>query len=753
MGLVQRPNGSLVQADFFLNSGGLNITDSPFMVQTGQATAGYNYEYLATGGITKRNGNTILNATPDAQLRSLGYFMYNNAANSKTMLRAAGTKLQTFNPTNGVTSNVNTDTSSPTSDVFAANTTVPVPFSQFNTPLNDIAWFAGGQQGNGVIHGYIGPTMTVNGTIAPTGALTLTTSASPFTVTTGNITTGSSIITGVASTTNVVPGVLVTGTGIPTGAIVLAVSGSNVTMNFNATATTTTLPISFYGALPDANQFWYAISYVKTSTGAESNASIDTSIVTGTSGLGTGGGNTVTVGLTSLTNKDTTLYSAINIYHASVSGSEGFTIGDLAGTVPISATSFTDYGLVFGTSQPVPRDGNTLLDNSTLPAISQINAITHWKNRLVVAEGSTVYLSDINKSESWPSLNFINVPSGGAITALGVISYITPATSAPDEILVIFKERELWMLIGTSIADWSLQIVDTVGCVAQPLLVFANGFLFWLDYRGIYCWDGSGKPIYISRLIEYDFGPNGDLTQSSFLIGNAAFFRKQNEVIWYLTSNTLGEQMLAVKLDLRLSLPIIQQNMAGRMSEAVFIKDSVAQPVYACHSALPSFSGTFLNEVFFGGDASGNILSLYQNGSGDGAVAVPFTFRTKIEDFQLIGTAKRYHKIIVWCRQSTTANLTVRYWVNYKTDDQHSTQQVQQVGTQVTVPIWDVATWDGPYYDTNTFTYAPLTFNLGNPTIGIEGDALTIEFQQEDFGAPMIIAGYSVLYSIAGLRK
>lgn len=754
MSLVQRPQGTgLIQADFFLNSGGLNITDSPFMVQTGQAIAGYNYEYLATGGITKRNGNTPLNASADAQLRSLGYFMYNNPANNKTMLRAAGIKLQTFVPTTGVTTNVTDDTVTAGSTPFEVNTTQPVVFSQFNTAAESIAWFAGGGQGNGIINGYVGPHYTVNGVNMPTGVITATTSDAPFLTTTGNIVSGSNIITGLASTTNLFLGALVVGTGIPTGAVVVDLSGSTATLNFNATATATAVALAFSGALPDATQFWYAVSFVKNSTTAEGNASLDLSVVTGASGLGTAGGNTVTLDLSGITNVDTTLYSSINIYRASVSGVSGFTIGDLAGTVPIGTTTFTDYGAIFGTALPVPRNGNQILDNSQLPTTSQINVITKWKNRLVLAEGSTVYLSDINKSESWPSLNFINVPSGGPITALGIISYITPVTASPDEVLVIFKERELWILVGTDLTNWSLQLVDYVGCVTQPLLVFANGFLFWLDYRGFYCWDGSGKPIYISRLIEYDFGPNGDLTQTSFELGCGAFFRKQNEIIWYLTSNTLGEQKLALKLDLRLSLPIIQQNFQGRMSEAVFIKDSISQPIYACHSALPSFSGTFLNEVFFGGDESGFIYSLLQNGSGDGTDAIPFTFRTKIEDFQLIGTAKRYHKVIVWCRQSTTANLTLKYWVNYKTDDQHASQQIQQVGTQVTVPIWDVATWDGPYFDTNTFTYAPLTFNLGNPTIGIEGDALTLEFQQEDFGAPMIIAGYSVIYSIAGLRK
>lgn len=752
MPVTQRPNGNFIQADFFYNAGGLNNTDTPFQVQQGQAISGYNYEYLYTGGITKRNGNTQVNAVADTQLRTLGLYMYQDELNTKTPLRAAGIKLQSFIPTTGVTTNITDDTTAAGSTPFQVNTTQPVVFSQFNTAQSSIAWFAGGGQGNGILNGYVGPHYTENGVAMPTGAITATTSDAPFLTTTGVLTSGSNIIASVASLTNVFIGSPIVGTGIPAGATVSSIVGSSVYMNFNATASGSQT-ITFSGALPDSTQFWYAVSFVKKSTTAEGNAALDLSVVTGASGLAATGGNTVTLDLSGITNIDTSLYSSINIYRASVDGDQGFTIGDLAGTIAIGTTIFTDYGFVFGTAQPVPRNGNQFLDNSQLPTTNQCNVLTKWKNRLITAEGSTIYLSDLNKSESWPSLNFIQVPSGGPITALATISYITPVTSSPDEVLAIFKERELWILIGSSLTDWSLQLVDYTGCINQPMLVLAQGYLFFLDYRGIYCWDGTNKPIYISRLIEYDWGPNGDLDQSNFILGCATFFRKQNEVIWYLTSNTLGLQKLALKLDLRLSLPVVQQNMYSRIAEAKFIKDSIAQPMYAAYSCLPTFSGTFLNEVMFGGDISGFIYSLFQNGSGDVDQGIPFTFRTKTEDFGMIGSAKRFHKVIVWVRQSTTANLTLKYWVSYQTDDQHSAQQIQQVGTQVTVPIWDVATWDGPYYDTNTFTYTPLVFNLGNPTIGMEGDALTLEFQQEDFGAPMVIAGYSVLYSLSGLRK
>lgn len=744
----QKKQGSLIQADFFNNSGGLNITDSPFQVKNGQAVAGYNYEYLATGGITKRQGHTILNSAPDSQLRSLGFHNYFTPGNVKTQLRMAGTRLQTVNPLSGVTTSVISDQATPASDLFT--TTQPVVTSQFTTPTMCVAWMAGGGQASATINGYYGTKFTANGADTPVGTLSTTTSTTAVATATGTLSSGSNTVTGLGSTTGIIPGLLVSGTGIPGSTYVSTVTGTTITLTSNATVSGSE-SLQFHGSLPDSTVYFYAISLVKTATNAESNAVLDVIATTGVSGFGVAGGNTVTVSWT-LTGLDTTKYSMINIYRASVDGSIGFTIGDLAGSVVATATSFVDEGIIQLTAQPVPRAFNTLLDNSALPAGSY-NVLTTWKSRLVTATGSTVWLSDLNKPESWPQQNFITVASGGPITALAIISYITPTTAVTDELLVIFKEREIWVIAGTDSTDWALKFVDFTGTVAQPLVVLANGFLFWVDYRGVFLWDGSDKPIYISRLIEYDFSINGDLDLSKLALGCGSFYRKQNEIIWFLSSSSLGEQLLTYKLDLRLSLPNVQQNLEGRVAEAVFIKDSLSYPVYATYSALPNFSGTFLTETLYAGDAAGNIFTMFSNGTGDGPNPIKFTHRTKIQDFGSIGTAKRFHKVIVWCRQSTTANITLKYFVSYQTDDAHSAVQSLPVTTQVTAPLWDEATWDSAYWDLNIITYTPVVFNLGNPSIGIEGDALTLEFQQQDLGAPMIIAGYSILYSITGLRK
>lgn len=679
-----RQQDNVIQADFFDLFGGLNITDSPFKVQNTQATDGYNFEYLATGGINKRNGHTILNSTPDTQLQSLGFGLWQSSTASittKQTLRAAGYYLQEFNTSTGVTAITPSDTGATT--LFTSSS--PVVFSPFCTSALSLDWFAGGGRSGGLAGYYQDPNAggrwTVNGMRTPGGSFTA------------------------------------------------AAGGAD-------------------GTIP-AGGYRYAVSLVKSQTQAESNASLDVLVTISAN-------QHVTLTFSSLTDPNSNAAS-FNIYRSNISGVSEFTIGDLIATLTYPTTSYTDTGTVQGTQDPVPRAGNTLLDNSVLTTSNTYIPLTTFKRRLVTTAGSTVFLSDLDKPESWPVFNEIVIPTSGNITAVGIISFNTPTTSNTDEFLAVFKERELWMISGdaltgdaaTGIMPWTLKFVDYVGCPTQPLLVNANGFLFWVDYRGAFLWDGSGKPIYISRLIEADFGELGDIDRSNLTLGCGAFYHKQNQVLWFLSSLAQGVQKLALKLDLRLTLPNVGAALAGRTLEGKFTRDTMTYPVYAAASTLPTY-----DEILYAGDNAGNILKLFNNlGSVDGSTAIQFRYRTRPEEFGFFGLTKRFLKVIVWCKETTIDQLTLNYWVSYRTDDAIKATQGSQIADRVTSGIWDQSYWDQSYWDQVLTTYVPVVFNLGNNTIGTEGDCLMLEFQQNDSAAPVTIGGFSVLFSTLGVRK
>lgn len=661
--------GKFLQADFFDNAGGLNLSDSPFRVKDNQHILGYNVDLSFTGAFGKRNGHTRLNASPDAQLKSWAINTHTTASGTKTVVRCAGTKLQTVNTSTWACSNVAEDTVSAGTTFFNTASTTPVQLIQFNTAAANVLWAAGA--GASAIYGYTGTNVTKNGADVATGSFTAT-----------RVALGSGVWAG-------------TGT------------------------------------------YFYAIALRKLGTQQISNAGLDTSatvtVVT----------DKVTLDFSSLTSLDTTKYDKIYIYRSSVGGASAFTTGDLVAIVNSSTTTYDDTGAYTATSQNVPRAGNTNLDNSVLPS-GTYTSLTSFKRRLVTATGSTLYLSDLNKPEAWPTTNTITVPSGGPITAVASIYYASPSTAATDELLVVFKERECWVVTGSNSSDWSLKFVDAVGCLSQPSLVWANTFLCWPDYRGFYIWDGTEKPIYISRPMEFQFSLQGTLDRSKLGQCVGTFFRKDGHVIWVVSDSQLGDQKYQIKLDLRLTLPQVESTAQGRFMDGCFTQDSTGFALYAAASCLPTY-----DEVVLAGDDAGYLYSLYDNIAGDPDNTWPFSYRTRPLDLGSMLTTKRIQKVIVWVKETTTDSLTLNYWMTYRTTGSLQQTRTQPVATTVSSAIWDQGYWDQAFWDVSPSTYNPVVFNFPE---GAEGEALTLEFVQNTYGAQIVICGFSVIYSVSGLR-
>jgi hypothetical protein len=675
-------NGAFKQADFFENIGGLNLSDSPFKVKENQAVGGQNYTYTQTGAIRKRRGHSKLNSSADAQLQSLGLLLRNTTSGTKSVIRAAGTKLQLVDTSVATFTNLTDDTAAASSAFLTSGSTQTVVGSQFNNASADILWCAGG---------------------------------------------GMSSLYGVYSTSKVTAN----GSATPTGSISPAAAGTG-------------------GTFASTGYYRYAVALRKLGTQALSNCDLDKEVnVTATT-------QTVTVTLT-LTSVDVTKYDAVYLYRSAVSattlGNVAFTTGDLVSITSITSgvpASIADTGTYTTTAGNVPRASSVTLDNSVLPS-GTYKTLTTFKRRLVTATGTTLYLSDLNKSESWPATNTIVIPSGGPITALGVISFTTVGSNTIDEVLVIFKEREVWVLTGTSYSDWVLKFIDNTGCPTQSLLVTANGFMTWLDYRGFYIWDGTGKPVYASRLIEALFAADGDLDKGKLTYGTGQFYMKQNSVIWALPHKTYGTQKFYVKMDLRLTLPSVEASLAGRMLEAVFLEDSTSWGSYAMLSYLPSTS----EEVLLLGDDAGYLYTGFAAES-DASAAFSMAYATPFLAMGNPNIIKRFNTVIVWVEELGTYNLTMDFWTDFKgASNNRSTRAlpISSVGNS-TVALWDVAYWDTAYWDTYTPKIKPLYFQLNSDSINnSEGTALKLQFRQEGANQPVTVVGYSVLYNETGLKR
>ncbi len=647
------------------NSAGLNISDSPLTIKDEQATGqSYNYDYSRTGAISKVLAPGLINTVADTQLKSLGLHVHHSVTTDvRTVIRAAGTKIQTFDTSTAVFTNLSEDTLVSNSDFLTSGSTQPVVGAQFNSASVTQLWLAGG--GMSGIYGYNGTNITKNGTVAPTGAIT------PV--------LGSSADGGIWTTTGT---------------------------------------------------YFYSVLFRKLGTQAQGNAALDVSITVDDTT------KKVTIGLTGITNNDTTKYDKIYLYRSAVSGVSEFTSGDLVAIIASTATSYVDNGDSLLDAQVVPRAVNTT-DNSML-ATGTYKHLVPFKRRLVTCLNSTVYLSDQNKPESWPTVNTFTIPSGGPITGLGVIGYNSPFTTGADEYLVIFKETETWVFTGTDTDDWELKFVDQVGCIGQSYIVALNGYISWMDYRGVYLWDGHGKPIYASRPIEALFAEDGDLDKTKMMIGWGRYFPKLNQIIWCVSHRTKGEQKILVKMDVRLTVPQIAQGLDTRVIEGVFILDSNTTSFYSG----ATYRASNYDERLIIGDDAGYVYTAFSSASG----AVAFDYETRPLDMGAPAVMKRFNRILVWVERLTDNDLTCNYWVDYRnrSEDKSTVRATMAPRKGAAAALWDVAIWDTSYWDDYLVDIDVIEFHVHSNENNGEGTTLKLQFEQLEASAPVRIHGFAV---------
>lgn len=510
-------------------------------------------------------------------------------------------------------------------------------------------------------------------------------------------------------------------------------TGTNITKNGASTPTgsiTTVVNTAAGGTFTAAGIYYYAVQYRKLGTQAFSNVALDQIATTVNTD------DTVTVSWT-LTNNDTTLYDQIWVYRSAVGGSSAFTTGSLIAKLASTATSYIDTGTSIADSQNIARAGNTILDNSPLPT-GTYKYITSFKRRLVTCIDSTIYISDLNKPESWPLVNTITIPSGGPITGLSVIGAPSEYTTGAEEYLCIWKERELWVITGSSVSDWALIFVDKTGCAGQSLVVSFNGFVAWLTYNGIYIWDGRGRPSRISRPINAAFDVDGDLDTSKLSQGYACQYDKGNQVIWRVSSRLKGVNRLSIKMDTRLTSLAAAENLQNPEMDGVFLFDTDTNSYYSVCSFRPSS----LEEQIIAGDDTGSVYQMFVSPTN----AVAFDYETKPMDMGAPNVLKYFTKVVAYVERITNNDLTLNYWADYRTRDEYkSTLKVPLSPAKGTAPgLWDIALWDQAFWDDYSPDISPIEFNLHSNENNTEGISLKLRFEQLEASVPVRIHGFAI---------
>jgi hypothetical protein len=160
----------------------------------------------------------------------------------------------------------------------------------------------------------------------------------------------------------------------------------------------------------------------------------------------------------------------------------------------------------------------TLIAGKGSPPVGA-QALTQWQNRLWLAKGSTLYGSWL-LNESASAALYFNAVSDPADPNLGVKGGVWSVGGADNDtimalvplgaMLIILKQRSVWMLTGTDGSNFELSghlVKAGVGCVAPRAWALVQNHLWFLSGDGVWEYDGGELIRYVSQDIEPFLNP------------------------------------------------------------------------------------------------------------------------------------------------------------------------------------------------------------------------------------------------------
>lgn len=233
--------------------------------------------------------------------------------------------------------------------------------------------------------------------------------------------------------------------------------------------------------------------------------------------------------------------TGINVYRLGGSGpvwtltniSNGTNNTTIGGAVDNSPDPLPGQNLVFHRDMPpylvameVHKDHIWGIPLDASPYPWQYNSITNVFQNLP-PNGSDIWFSNQAEPWGWDNTNQVLAVGHNEDGDIGV------GLATLGSLLLVFKQRTTWAVYGDTGSDFLTRRLFDIGCMTKYSIVKAYGVCFWLSPVGIYSFDGSDAPTYLSQNIKGFL----DTLSLSDLIACVAFCRYRQIFFSFPTKN------------------------------------------------------------------------------------------------------------------------------------------------------------------------------------------------------------------------
>jgi hypothetical protein len=271
-------------------------------------------------------------------------------------------------------------------------------------------------------------------------------------------------------------------------------SGSGQDLDITPIVQNTLIAVSGSGGNPDATlgagdlsnlpngTYQYYLTFMSADFTLESNASPVSAPVTttGTESI------TVTIPTTPPTPNDAPTdprTGFVNIYRTGGTLGQAYRVGSVASTVASPATTFVDnvpdlQATNNGVTMPLTNDGPPACAGMIGPQLGRLYA---WSTE---AHPNRVYYTPANKPQYWSTDEQV-----GDWFDVGLDDEAIVWSTIHTNLLIFYKERSIWMLIGDAVGGTLEQVYDGIGLDNAFALAPAGQIDYFIGPNGLYLFD------------------------------------------------------------------------------------------------------------------------------------------------------------------------------------------------------------------------------------------------------------------------
>lgn len=361
-----------------------------------------------------------------------------------------------------------------------------------------------------------------------------------------------------------------------------------------------------------------------------------------------------------------------------------------------SASTMKMYGCD-GVNRAFEFDGTAFTFIVTGMASDTPHLVAAHKNHLFLAFGSSVQHSGIGEPLDWsPVLGAGEIALGSTVTGI-----ITQSGDAASSALILSTRGMLFVLYGTSSADWNLTVLQPEAGSIDATCQTVGGKMIALDDRGL---------SELSRTIAY-----GNFDSSVIAREVSPYIAERKPYLTCTSTSRTGNQYrLHFSTGASLYVSIMNGNVLGAMPQ------QFPDPVM-CICSQEDSSG---EEVVYFGSSNGKVYKM-GGPSFDGASINAYIYMA----FNNVGgprLRKRFRRLVLGMRGNSSATFNIGYKLDYgSTDVEHSS--MTQFATSGDPSFWDSFVWDTSKWDGTSFD--SIRVDLGgtgyNISLMVESDSAT----------------------------